>query len=94
MQNLERRKLEAVLFFTLIICGGSVRSPIANSRRLGRARGSRIGDLRMLQEVGNLRSCRNRVHGKRRLRLVDLFWIVFHRKLASYLTALGMTARQ
>ena len=94
MQNLERRKLEAVFFFNLIICGGSVRSPIANSRRLGRARGRRIGDLRMLQEVGNLRSCRNRVHGKRRLGLINLGRIIFHRKLAGHLTALGMTARQ
>ena len=48
----------------------------------------------MLQEVGNLRCCRDRIHGKRRLGLVNLIGIVFHRKLAGYLVALGMATRQ
>ena len=48
----------------------------------------------MLQEVGNLRCCRDRIHGKRRLGLVDLIGVVFHRKLTGYLVALGMTTRQ
>ena len=94
MQDFERRKLEAVLFFALVICGGAVRSPIASSRRLDGARDRRIGDLGMLQEVGNLRSCRNRVHGKRRLGLVNLGRIIFHRKLAGHLSALGVAAWQ
>ena len=94
MQDLERRKLEAVLFFALVIRGGIDRSPIARSRRLGSARDSRIGNLGMLQEVGNLRCCRDRTHGKRRLGLVDLIGVVFHRKLAGYLFALSMATRQ
>ncbi len=48
----------------------------------------------MLQEVGNLRCCRDRIHGKRRLGLVDLIGIVFHRKLSGDLAALCMATRQ
>lgn len=72
MQDFERRKLKAVLFFALIIRGGIVRSSIARSRRLGSARDSRIGNLGMLEEIRNLRGGRNGIHGKRRLGLVDL----------------------
>ena len=67
MQDFERRKLEAILFFALVICGGIVRPPIASHSRFDSTRGRRIGNLGMLQEVGNLRSCRNGIHGKRRL---------------------------
>ena len=94
MQDFEWRKLKAILFFALVIRGGIDRSPIARSRRLGSARDSRIGNLGMLQEVGNLRSCRDRIHGKRRLGLVNLIGVVFHRKLAGYLVALCMATRQ
>ena len=94
MQDLERRKLEAVLFFALVICGAAVRSPIASRSRFDSTRGRRIGNLGMLQEVGDLRCCRNRIHGKRRLGLVDLIGVVFHRKLTGYLVALCMAARQ
>ena len=94
MQDLERRKLEAVLFFALVICGAAVRSPIASRSRFDSTRGKRIGNLGMLQEVGDLRCCRNRIHGKRRLGLVDLIGVVFHRKLTGYLVALCMAARQ
>ena len=48
----------------------------------------------MLQEVGNLRCGRDGIHGKRRLGLVDLIGVVFHRKLAGYLAALCMATRQ
>ena len=94
MQDLERRKLEAVLFFALVICGAAVRPPIASRSRFDSTRGKRIGNLGMLQEVGDLRCCRNRIHGKRRLGLVDLIGVVFHRKLTGYLVALCMAARQ
>ena len=94
MQDFERRKLEAVLFFAFIICGAAVRSPIASRSRFDSTRGRHIGNLGMLQEVGDLRCCRNRIHGKRRLGLVNLGRIIFHRKLAGHLTALGMAARQ
>ena len=94
MQDFEWRKLKAILFFALVIRGGIDRSPIARSRRLGSARDSRIGNLGMLQEVGNLRCCRDRIHGKRRLGLVDLIGVVFHRKLTGYLVALCMATRQ
>ena len=94
MQDFERRKLEAVLFFSLVICGAAVRSPIASRSRFDSTRGRRIGNLGMLQEVGNLRCCRDRIHGKRRLGLVDLIGVVFHRKLTGYLVALCMATRQ
>ena len=94
MQELERRKLEAVLFFSLVICGAAVRSPIASRSRFDSTRGRRIGNIGMLQEVGNLRCGRNRIHGKRRLGLVDLIGVVFHRKLTGYLVVLCMAARQ
>ena len=94
MQDFERRKLEAVLFFALVICGATVRSPIASRSRFDGTRGRRIGNLGMLQEVGNLRCCRDRIHGKRRLGLVNLIGVVFHRKLTGYLVALCMAARQ
>ena len=94
MQDLERRKLETVLFFALVICGAAVRSPIASRSRFDSTRGRRIGNLGMLQEVGDLRCCRNRIHGKRRLGLVDLIGVVFHRKLTGYLVALCMATRQ
>ena len=48
----------------------------------------------MLQEIGDLRCCRDRIHGKRRLGLVDLIGVVFHRKLTGYLVALCMATRQ
>ena len=94
MQDFERRKLEAVLFFALVICGAAIRSPIASRSRFDSTRGRHIGNLGMLQEVGNLRCCRNRIHGKRRLGLVDLIGVVFHRKLTGYLVALCMATRQ
>ena len=94
MQDFERRKLKAVLFFALVIRGGIVRSPIARSRRLGSARNSRIGNLGMLEEIRNLRGGRDGIHGKRRFGLVDLGRIVLHRKLAGHLTALCLTSRQ
>ena len=94
MQDFERRKLEAVPFFTLVIRGVAVRSPIASRSRFGSTRGRRIGNLGMLQEVGNLRCCRDRIHGKRRFGLVDLIGVVFHRKLAGYLVAPCMATRQ
>ena len=94
MQNLKWRKLEAVLFFALVICGAAVRSPIASRSRFNSTRGRRIGNLGILQEVGDLRCCRDRIHGKRRLGLVDLIGVVFHRKLTGYLVALFMATRQ
>ncbi len=94
MQDFEWRKLKAILFFALVICGAAVRSPIPSRSRSDSTRGRRIGNLGMLQEVGNLRCCRDRIHGKRRLGLVDLIGVVFHRKLAGYLFALGMATRQ
>ena len=48
----------------------------------------------MLQKVGNLRCGRDGIHGKRRIGLVDLIGVVFHRKLAGYLAALCMGTRQ
>ena len=94
MQNLKWRKFEAVLFFALVICGAAVRSPIAGRSRFDSTQGRRIGNLGMLQEVGDLRCCRDRIHGKRRLGLVDLIGVVFHRKLTGYLVALCMATRQ
>ena len=94
MQDFEWRKLEAILFFALVICGAAVRSPIASRSRSDSTRGSRIGNLGMLQEVGNLRCCRDRIHGKRRLGLVNLIGVVFHRKLTGYLVALCMATRK
>ncbi len=94
MQNLKWRKFEAVLFFALVICGAAVRSPIASRSRFDSTRCRRIGNLGMLQEVGDLRGRRDRIHGKRRLGLVDLIGVVFHRKLTGYLVALCMAARQ
>ena len=94
MKDFERRKLKTVLFFALVICGAAARSPIASRSRFDSTQGRRIGNLGMLQEVGNLRCCRDRIHGKRRLGLVNLIGIVFHRKLAGYLVALGMATRQ
>ena len=94
MQDFERRKLKAVLFFALVIRGGIARSPIARSRRLGSARDSRIGNLGMLEEIRNLRGGRDGIHGKRRFGLVDLVRMVLHRKLAGHLTALCLTSRQ
>ena len=94
MQNLKWRKFEAVLFFALVICGAAVRSPIASRSRFDSTQGRRIGNLGMLQEVGDLRCCRDRIHGKRRLGLVDLIGVVFHRKLTGYLVALCMATRQ
>ena len=94
MQNLKWRKFEAVLFFALVIRGAAVRSPIASHSRFASTRGRRIGNLGMLQEVGNLRCRRDRIHGKRRLRLVNLIGVVFHRKLACHLVALCMATRQ
>ena len=94
MQDLERRKLEAVLFFILGIRRSCIRSPIASRSRFDSTRGRRICNLGMLQEVGNLRCCRDRIHGKRRLGLVELIGVVFHRKLAGYLAALCMATRQ
>ena len=94
MQDFEWRKLKAILFFALVICGAAVRSPIPSRSRSDSTRGRRIGNLGMLQEVGILRCCRDRIHGKRRLGLVNLIGVVFHRKLAGYLFALGMATRQ
>ena len=94
MQDFERRKLKAVLFFALVIRGGNVRSPIARSRRLGSARNRRIGNLGMLEEIRNLRGGRDGINSERRLGLVDLVRIVLHRKLTGHLAALGMAARQ
>ena len=94
MQNLKWRKFEAVLFFALVICGAAVRSPIASRSRFDSTQGRRIGNLGMLQEVGDLRCCRDRIHGKRRLGLVDLIGVFFHRKLTGYLVALCMATRQ
>ena len=94
MQDFERRKLEAVLFFALVICGAAVHSPITSRSRFDSTRGRRIGNLGMLQEVGNLRCGRDGIHGKRRLGLVDLIGVVFHRKLAGYLAALCMATWQ
>ena len=94
MQDLERRKLEAILFFALVICSVVVHSPITSRSRFDSTRGRRICNLGMLQEVGNLRCGRDRIHGKRRLGLVNLIGVVFHRKLAGYLAALCMATRQ
>ena len=94
MQDFERRKLEAVLFFALVTCGAIVHSPITSRSRFDSTRGRRIGNLGMLQEVGNLRCGRDGIHGKRRLGLVDLVRIVLHRKLSSDLPALGVATRQ
>ena len=94
MQDFERRKLEAVLFFALAICGAVVHSPITSRSRFDSTRGRSIGNLGMLQEVGDLRCGRDGIHGKRRLGLVDLIGVVFHRKLAGYLVAHCMATRQ
>ena len=94
MQDFERRKLQAVLFFALGISGSTARSPIVRNRCLDSALDSRIGSLGMLEEIRNLRGGRDGIHGKRRFGLVDLVRIVLHRKLAGHLTALCMTSGQ
>ena len=94
MQDFERRELQAVLFFALGISGSTARPHNAGGSRFGSALDSRIGSLGMLEEIRNLRCCRDGIHGKRRLGLVDLVRIVLHRKLAGHLTALRMTSRQ
>ena len=88
MQDFERRELEAVLFFALGIRRSVVHSPIVGgSGRTSSRRIRRVSNLGMLQEIGNLRSCRNRIHGKWGLGLVDLIWIVLHRELSGDLPA-------
>ena len=95
MQDFERREFEAILLLALDIVSSAVSSPIAGcNRSSGSRRGGGIGNLGVFQEIGDLRGSRHGVHGKRRLGLVDLVRVVFHRKLSGDLSAPVLATRQ
>ena len=95
VQDFERREFEAILLLALDIGSSAVSSPIAGcNRSSGSRRGGGIGNLGVLQEIGDLRGSRHGVHGKRRLGLVDLVRVVFHRKLSGDLSSPVLATRQ